>query len=452
MKPRSSRRPASSARSPWRPTWPGAASTSCSAATPKASLAGNASAEGLALDTDEYRTRYQDLLPKFEAECKAEGDEVRATGGLYVLGTERHESRRIDNQLRGRAGRQGDAGESRFYLSLEDELMRLFATGLMQRVMGASFPDDVPLESKMVSKAVERAQRTVEDRNFEIRKNVLKYDEVMNEQRKVIYRRRQQVLDGEDLREAALEAIERAIGRQVDLHCAGEFSEEWNTEELVTSVKTYFPTRITKEQLDDATTIEAAEDLLYEDALALYEEKEGHIGTDTLRDIERRVMLSVLDQHWREHLYEMDYLQEGINLRAMGQRDPLAEWQREGFDMFEAMMGQIEDDFVRYVFHLQVVVDEQPENQLRNVRYSAPEEPVQGAGALRTAAAPVAAGGLAEAGPMAAGPLSAAAPGPTVTSENAVAPAAPVRVDKTPGRNEPCFCGSGKKYKMCHGR
>ena len=409
-------------------------------------------AEGLALDTDEYRTRYQDLLPKFEAECKAEGDEVRATGGLYVLGTERHESRRIDNQLRGRAGRQGDAGESRFYLSLEDELMRLFATGLMQRVMGASFPDDVPLESKMVSKAVERAQRTVEDRNFEIRKNVLKYDEVMNEQRKVIYRRRQQVLDGEDLREAALEAIERAIGRQVDLHCAGEFSEEWNTEELVTSVKTYFPTRITKEQLDDATTIEAAEDLLYEDALALYEEKEGHIGTDTLRDIERRVMLSVLDQHWREHLYEMDYLQEGINLRAMGQRDPLAEWQREGFDMFEAMMGQIEDDFVRYVFHLQVVVDEQPENQLRNVRYSAPEEPVQGAGALRTAAAPVAAGGLAEAGPMAAGPLSAAAPGPTVTSENAVAPAAPVRVDKTPGRNEPCFCGSGKKYKMCHGR
>ena len=176
--------------------------------------------EGLVLDSDEYRARYAELLPRYDEECKVEGDKVRALGGLYVLGTERHESRRIDNQLRGRAGRQGDPGESRFYLSLEDELMRLFATGMMQRVMGASFPDDVPLESKMVSKAVERAQRTVEDRNFEIRKNVLKYDEVMNEQRKVIYKRRQQVLDGEDLRESALEAIERAIGRQVDMHCA----------------------------------------------------------------------------------------------------------------------------------------------------------------------------------------------------------------------------------------
>ena len=192
----------------------------------------------------------------------------------------------------------------------------------------------------------------------------------MNEQRKVIYRRRQQVLDGEDLRDAALEAIERAIGRQVDLHCAGEFAEEWNTEELLTAVKTYFPTRVTKEQLDDAPSVDAAEELLYDDAIALYEEKEAHIGDETLRDIERRVMLSVLDQHWREHLYEMDYLQEGINLRAMGQRDPLAEWQREGFDMFEAMMGQIEDDFVRYVFHLQVVVDEQPAPQLRNVQYT----------------------------------------------------------------------------------
>jgi preprotein translocase subunit SecA len=402
--------------------------------------------EGLVLDSDEYLARYAELLPRYEEECKVEGDKVRALGGLYVLGTERHESRRIDNQLRGRAGRQGDPGESRFYLSLEDELMRLFATGLMQRVMGASFPDDVPLESKMVSKAVERAQRTVEDRNFEIRKNVLKYDEVMNEQRKVIYKRRQQVLDGEDLRESALEAIERAIGRQVDLHCAGEFAESWNTEELVNSVKTYFPTRVTEEQLDGLTSVDEAEDLLYEDALALYEDKEQSIGEETLRDIERRVMLSVLDQHWREHLYEMDYLQEGINLRAMGQRDPLSEWQREGFDMFEAMMGQIEDDFVRYVFHLQVVVDEQPQAQLRNVQYSAAEEPVQGASALRGAVLPEDAQMTIEAGPLAtAGPIQAV-PSVPVESQN------PIRVDKTPGRNDPCFCGSGKKYKMCHGR
>jgi preprotein translocase subunit SecA len=399
--------------------------------------------EGLVLDTDEYKARYADLLPRFAEECKIEGDKVRALGGLYVLGTERHESRRIDNQLRGRSGRQGDPGESRFYLSLEDELMRLFATGLMQRVMGASFPDDVPLESRMVTKAVERAQRTVEDRNFEIRKNVLKYDEVMNEQRKVIYRRRQQVLDGEDLRDAALEAIERAIGRQVDAYCAGEFAEEWNTEELVTAVKTYFPTRVTKAQADDAPSVDALEDLLYDDAMALYEEKEAQIGIETLRDIERRVMLSVLDQHWREHLYEMDYLQEGINLRAMGQRDPLSEWQREGFDMFEAMMGQIEDDFVRYVFHLQVVVDEQPAQQLRNVQYTAAEEPVQGSGALRSAASDDAL----EA-PVSAAPVATAV---GTTSAPEAAPG-PVRVEKTPGRNDPCFCGSGKKYKVCHGR
>jgi preprotein translocase subunit SecA len=403
--------------------------------------------EGLVVGTPEYEVRYAELLPRFEAECKAEGDKIRALGGLYVLGTERHESRRIDNQLRGRSGRQGDPGESRFYLSLEDDLMRLFATGLMQRVMGASFPDDVPLESKMVSKAVERAQRTVEDRNFEIRKNVLKYDEVMNEQRKIIYARRQQILDGEDLREESLEAMERAVARQVELFCSGEYSEQWNLEELLTSVKTYFPTHLTLEQLAAAATVHELEEMLLDDAVALYEEKESRIGAEALRDIERRVMLSVVDQHWREHLYEMDYLKEGINLRAMGQRDPLAEWQREGFDMFEAMMGQIEDDFVRYVFHLQVVAEEQPQQKLRNVQYSAAAAPVEGAGALRTAAAgatePVPVGATATATRAVPGAARAAEP---------TEPVEPVRVEKTPGRNEPCFCGSGKKYKLCHGR
>ena len=262
--------------------------------------------------------------------------------------------------MRGRAGRQGDAGESRFYLSLEDELMRLFATGLMSRVMNASFPDDMPLESKMVSRAVERAQGTVEDRNFEIRKNVLKYDEVMNEQRKVIYRRRQQILDGEDLGDDAILAIESAISRLVEQYCLGEYFEDWDVPGLLDAARLYYPTRITKEQIDDVIGREALEETFVDDAKALYAEKGEPIGVETLRDIERRVMLSVIDQHWREHLYEMDYLQEGINLRAMGQQDPLSEWQREGFDMFEAMMGQIEDDFVRYVFHLQVVVDDEP--------------------------------------------------------------------------------------------
>jgi preprotein translocase subunit SecA len=399
--------------------------------------------EGLTRGTPEFEARYAELLPRFVDECKAEGEKVRALGGLYVLGTERHESRRIDNQLRGRSGRQGDPGESRFYLSLEDELMRLFATGLMSRVMNASFPDDVPLESKMVSRAVERAQGTVEDRNFEIRKNVLKYDEVMNQQRKVIYKRRQQILDGEDLREEAVEAITAAIGRLVDQYCAGEFVEEWDTEGLLDAARTYFPTRVTKAQLDDAASAAELEQMLVDDALELYEQKEQQVGSATLRDIERRVLLSVLDQHWREHLYEMDYLQEGINLRAMGQQDPLAEWQREGFDMFEAMMGQIEDDFVRYVFHLQVVVDEEPRRDLRNVRYSAPTDPVQGEGAIAAA--------MAAAPELPGEPPEVAMAGPPQARQEAVAQQ-PVRVEKTPGRNDPCFCGSGKKYKLCHGR
>ncbi|MCU1467389.1 MAG: preprotein translocase, SecA subunit [Actinomycetia bacterium] len=398
--------------------------------------------EGLVVGTPDYDTRYAELLPKFDAECKAEGEKVRELGGLYVLGTERHESRRIDNQLRGRSGRQGDAGESRFYLSLEDELMRLFATGLMSRVMNASFPDDMPLESKMVSKAVERAQGTVEDRNFEIRKNVLKYDEVMNEQRKVIYRRRQQILDGEPLGEEAVLAIESAISRLVEQYCLGEYFEDWDVPGLLDAARLYYPTRITKEHVDEVIGREALEAMFIDDAKELYAEKADLIGEETLRDIERRVMLSVIDQHWREHLYEMDYLQEGINLRAMGQQDPLSEWQREGFDMFEAMMGQIEDDFVRYVFHLQVVVDEEPRPEIRNVSYSAPVDPVQGSGSIEAAMA-------AQAAEM---PLSFdddEAPMPLPTQQ---VQQQPVRAEKTPGRNEPCFCGSGKKYKLCHGR
>jgi preprotein translocase subunit SecA len=399
--------------------------------------------EGLILDSPEYEARYKELYPNFETDCKAEGEKVRAAGGLYVLGTERHESRRIDNQLRGRAGRQGDAGESRFYLSLEDELMRLFATGLMSRVMNASFPDDMPLESKMVSKAVERAQGTVEDRNFEIRKNVLKYDEVMNEQRKIIYKRRQQILDGENLEDDAIQAIESALSRLVVEYCLGEYFEDWDVPGLLDAARLYYPSTITKEQIDEVIGREALEIMFVDDAKQLYAEKGEAIGADTLRDIERRVMLSVIDQHWREHLYEMDYLQEGINLRAMGQQDPLSEWQREGFDMFEAMMGQIEDDFVRYVFHLQVVVDEEPRPDIRNVSYSAPSDPVTGSDSIGAALAAQAAEM-----PLAFDP-DEEAPMPLPTEQ---VQQQPVRAEKTPGRNDPCFCGSGKKYKLCHGR
>jgi preprotein translocase subunit SecA len=408
--------------------------------------------EGLEQGTDEYDAKYKELLPRFEQETKAEGAEVRELGGLYVLGTERHESRRIDNQLRGRAGRQGDPGESRFYLSLEDELMRLFATGLMQRVMNASFPDDVPLESRMVSKSVERAQGTVEGRNFEIRKDVLKYDEMMNEQRKVIYKRRQQILDGEDLGETANEAIANAIGRLVDSFCTGEFTEGWDIPGLLEATAAYFPTTVTKEQLDDVHVVGEIEQILIDDAEHVYSEKEEKVGAETLRDIERRVMLSVIDQYWREHLYEIDYLFEGIHYRQIGQLDPLSEWQREGFNMFEAMMGQIEDDFVRYAFHLQVVVDEQPRQQMRNVQYSAPADPVQGSGAIEAALTAGPAPGEDMGEPVMAGDGEAMMPGPGPEPMAEAAQQQPVRVEKTPGRNEPCFCGSGKKYKLCHGR
>ena len=318
--------------------------------------------------------------------------------------------------------------------------MRIFATGAMNWVMGKALPDDVPIEAKMVSKAIERAQRTVEDRNFEIRKDVLKYDEVMNEQRKVVYKRRQQVLDGEDLKDQALEAIQAAIARAVDTFLPGDYEEEWDIAELLRYVAQYYPTETTEAQLTEVGTRDAITEHLTADALAKYEEKEAIVGAENLREIERRVMLSVIDQKWREHLYEMDYLQEGINLRAMGQKDPLVEWQREGFDMFEAMMGAVEDDFVRYVFHLQVVKEQEP------AAPAPPPPPVLGprrpgpgfGGAPRSRPRPKR--------PPAASSTKRRWPKPRMPVQ------APVRVEKTPGRNDPCYCGSGKKFKFCHGR
>jgi len=400
-------------------------------------------AEGLDPDADDGRARLEQLLRRYEVECAAEGEKVRALGGLYVLGTERHESRRIDNQLRGRSGRQGDPGESRFYLSLEDELMRLFATGAMNWVMGKALPDDVPIEAKMVTKAIERAQGTVEARNAEIRKDVLKYDEVMNEQRKVIYRRRQQILDGEDLRDDAVGYLTDALGRSVDTFCPDDYQEDWDLDSLLNDVGLYYPTRFTTDELRQATSAQLITESLVSEAVGYYSAREDHLGTDMLREIERRVMLSIIDQRWREHLYEMDYLQEGINLRAMGQKDPLVEWQREGFDMFSQMTEAIADDFVRYVMHLDVVVEPASQPNVRNVSYSAPEDPVQGSSSLQAAASrqPV------------DGEREVLTPGATMVDDDVPVVAQVIKSewDKTP-RNAPCPCGSGKKFKLCHGR
>ena len=383
---------------------------------------------------EEYRenrakaqARYSALLESITADCRAEGEKVRAVGGLYVIGSERHESRRIDNQLRGRAGRQGDPGSSRFYLSLDDELMRLFATGALNWVMGRALPDDEAIEHKMVTKAIERAQSTVEQRNGEIRKNVLKYDEVMNEQRKVIYQRRDQILDGVDLKSAAMEYLAEAVDSLIETHCVSEADDEWDLEGLAKELRTFWPTELNATTLGRSRSTNEMYDLVMADASSFYERRESELGSGVMRDVERQVMLRIIDQRWREHLEEMDYLQEGINLRAMGQKDPLSEWQSEGYEMFGAMMKGIAQDFVRYVMHVQVVRNDEPAPAVQNLQQTKSEAPSATTGLSPEAAAV----------PSAPTPVKQT---PVVNDE----------FSKTP-RNAPCPCGSGKKFKLCHG-
>jgi preprotein translocase subunit SecA len=393
-------------------------------------------AEGVDPDLDEGRERYAELLTKYQAACEAEGGDVRERGGLYVLATERHESRRIDNQLRGRSGRQGDPGASRFYLSLDDDLLRLFATGALNWVMGRALPDDEPIESKSVTKAVERAQNTVEQRNAEIRKNVLKYDEVMNEQRKVIYKRRDQILDKADLREEALEYLAETVDTTIATFCVSDFTEEWDVEGLHAEVTTLWPTEVTADDLRTRVSTDELYEQLMGEATGYYERREQEVGPDAMREIERQVMLRIIDQKWREHLYEMDYLKEGIGLRAMGQKDPLTEWQREGFEMFGAMMESVAQDFVKHVMHVQVVSAADREPAVDDVRYSAPEDPsVAGSGIAAAARAMPEEGG--------------AAPAPDADDEDINVPVVKSEWDRTP-RNAPCPCGSGRKFKHCH--
>jgi preprotein translocase subunit SecA len=262
----------------------------------------------------------------------------------------------------------------------------------------------------------------------------------MNEQRKVIYKRRQQILTGADLRDEMLESLATSVQNVVDVYCPNDYQEEWDTERLVTEITNYYPTKFTSDELKDATSIDHVYESLLAEATEHYETREQEIGEDTTREIERHVMMSIIDQRWREHLYEMDYLQEGINLRAMGQKDPLVEWQREGFDMFSQMMTTIQDDFVKYVMHVEVVT-EAATHEVRNVQYTAPEDPVQGAGAMVRAAARHAA----EMGDEEAAAELAPEEAPVVQQV--------VKSDwEKTGRNDPCPCGSGKKYKLCHGR
>jgi len=373
---------------------------------------------------EQYESEWPAEIAKQKAAVAAEHETVVGLGGLYVLGTERHESRRIDNQLRGRSGRQGDPGESRFYLSLQDDLMRRFNSGLVERVMSASgVPDDQPIESKMVSNAIRSAQTQVESLNFEMRKSVLKYDDVMNRQREVIYRERREVLEGEDISELVQNFLAETLTAYVTAATASGFPEQWDLEELWKAVTTIYPISFTIE--DVAAEVHGIGGLdhdfllnkILSDAKSAYAARENSLTSGVMRELERKVLLSVLDRKWREHLYEMDYLQEGIGLRAMAQRDPLVEYQKEGFDLFAAMSDAIKEELVGLLFHVEVdiqMLEGAPAVEAKGIQAPAKPEVNQ----LRYTAADV--------------------DGQVVQSGGTA-------------RNAPCPCGSGKKYKRCHG-
>ena len=366
----------------------------------------------------EYEAAWPAEIARQKAAVAKEHDEVIALGGLYVLGTERHESRRIDNQLRGRSGRQGDPGESRFYLSLQDDLMRRFNSGIVERVLSAAgIPEDEPIESKMVSNAIRSAQTQVEAQNFEIRKNVLKYDDVMNRQREVIYGERRLVLEGKDLKDQVIEFMQDTLAAYVDAATASGYAEDWDLETLWNHLKVIYPISFNPADLDAelggraGLDVELLKHRVLEDLAKAYADRESALSSEVTRELERKVLLSVLDRKWREHLYEMDYLQEGIGLRAMAQRDPLVEYQREGYELFAAMMDAVKEEIAGFLFNVEVTV-ESSEVQAKGIE----AKPVSPIGLQYSAAD--------ENGNVAKSDVS---------------------------RNAPCPCGSGKKYKRCHG-
>ena len=365
---------------------------------------------GLTLTDDEYTGGFEAAMERFSAETEAQREKILDVGGLYVLGTERHDSRRIDNQLRGRSGRQGDPGESRFYLSLQDELMRRFANEKVASIMSRlKIPPDVPIEHNMVSKAIERAQSQVEAQNFEIRKNVLKYDEVMNTQREIIYRWRDQILNDEDTSELIAGWRAETIEDEVLEMTFGLDEDEWDWDDFDTRIKAVYEPEIDRGSLGHASEDEVIE-VYQTDADAVYSAREAEYGSEVMRAAERVHTLFVIDNRWREHLAEMDYLRSGIGLRAMGQRDPLVEYQREGFDFFEGLVAEVKHDTTRHMFHFLGTSEQGQQRQQR---------------------AQV-----------------------TTTSAKTVQQLQQRQVQRSGqkiGRNEACPCGSGKKYKRCHG-
>ncbi|MGI8614007.1 MAG: preprotein translocase subunit SecA [Nocardioidaceae bacterium] len=421
-------------------------------------------------DSEDYEAAWPDTLRKIETQVRAEHDEVVELGGLAVIGTERHESRRIDNQLRGRSGRQGDPGESRFYLSLEDDLMRLFKSDWVDWILTTmKIPDDVPIENKRVTSSIASAQGQVEGQNFETRKNILKYDDVMNRQREVVYTERRRVLEGEDLQDRVRSMIVDVVHDYVTGATEG-FPEEWDLEQLWTALKTLYPLSIDLAEFEeehgglDGLSTELLSQLITDDALAAYDSREEELGEEVMRELERRVVLSVLDRKWRENLYEMDYLREGIGLRAYSQRDPLVEYQREGFDMFNTMMEAIKEESVGFLFNLQVQIEAEPVEDVVNVGPDlfpdAQEEPDEAPELPEPAVVEPVNADVAEHAPRIrakglapAQPQRLAYSAPTVDGEGGVEVSTEELENAYEGvsRNAPCPCGSGRKYKRCHG-
>ncbi|KFJ06676.1 protein translocase subunit secA [Bifidobacterium thermophilum] len=434
---------------------------------------------------EEYEKRWPGTLAEVKAQVKDEHDEVAQLGGLYVLGTERHESRRIDNQLRGRSGRQGDPGESRFYLSLEDDLMRLFNTQLVARVMSRGLPEGLPIESKSVSKGVRNAQKAVESRNFEIRKNVLKYDDVMNKQRKVIYAERQAVLKGEDIHEDILRFIDETVASYIRGANRGSAKpEEWDWDGLFKALSEIITVNIDEDEAKKAVeglkgekAADTLRELIVKQAKEEYAQLGEKLNDEALHQLERRVVLAVLDRKWREHLYEMDYLKDGIGLRGMGQRDPLVEYQREGYQMYNQMIEAIKEETIQLLFHIdiqQVAQNEDLDSErdedvavdkaeatvgitstdVEDEPTTVSSAPVDPEDADETADEADAAAHT-EPGIVGPEPIShedvKLPANKRPKSEELKTPWADGRTFPGTAKNAPCPCGSGRKYKMCHG-
>ena len=420
---------------------------------------------GVEPGSDEWDKVWDEVFPSIEQQVAEDRQKVKDSGGLFICGTERHESRRIDNQLRGRSGRQGDPGESRFYLSAEDDLVRLFAGDRIYKILDNKFlsqaddeGNEMPIEHKMLSKQIEGAQKKVEEQNFLIRKRVLEYDDVMNQQREIVYEYRDRILEGQDMSEIARTQIAEAIERIVREYTEGDYQEDWELEALFTQLEQIYPVSYELDDVKEGADREGLVENLRKDVVEAYDERENDLGEELMRALERFMLLQIIDERWREHLHDMDYLREGIHLRGFAQIDPLVAYKNEGFDMFTELMNNIWDEFARYVFNVEIEM-EQPQQQAAAQQAG----PAWGFGANSSSTRRLTeSGGHSAAGrdAIAAAAGTAVPAGMSDAAELAadeVAGSVPIvetrRLDENEkiGRNDPCWCGSGKKFKKCHG-